>query len=255
MAEQSGTGRRERPADPTDQPAGRPRIAAITGAGRGIGRAVALRLAREGYGLALAARTTAEIEATAGQCHEAGAAARAWTVDVASEEQVRRWVEEVVAEFGSVSALINNAGVFLDRPVIETTPEDWDRLMAVNLRGPFLCTRAFAPAIIAAGGGHIINMSSTSGKKPYVRQGAYCASKYALLGLTKVLALELREKGVHVSAVCPGGVDTDLVREHLDRPDWLEPEDVAEVVIFLLRLPARAAVDEVVLRRFTSTPY
>lgn len=229
--------------------------AVITGAGRGIGRAIALRLADEGYSLALCARTLNQVEETARLCREKGVPAQAWSVDISDEAQVTAWATEVLAHFCPPSVLVNNAGIFLDKPIIETQPHEWDAVIRVNLRGPFLCIRAFAPAMVQAGGGHIINISSTSGKKPYERQGAYCASKYGLLGLTKVLALELREHNVHVSAVCPGGVDTELVRGHLDRPDWLEPEDIAEVVAFLLRLPARAAVDEVIIRRFTSTPY
>ncbi len=229
--------------------------AVITGAGRGIGRAVALRLAEEGYDLALSARTLAQVEETARLCRQKGVHATAASMDVAEQAQVEEWAAEVLAEFGTIKVLINNAGVFLDRTVLETEPSEWDRVMDVNVRGAYLCTRAFAPSIIEAGGGHIINMSSTSGKKGYARQGAYCASKYALLGLTKVLAMELRDQGVHVSAICPGGVDTELVRGHLDRPDWLQPEDIAETVAFLLRLPPRAAVDEVVMRRFTAEPY
>jgi NAD(P)-dependent dehydrogenase (short-subunit alcohol dehydrogenase family) len=216
---------------------------------------VALRLADEGYGLALAARTAEQVEETARLCRDKGVRAVAGRVDVSDEAQVNAWAAQVLAEFGTVEVLINNAGVFVDCPVIETEPDEWDRVMDINVRAPYLCARAFAPAIIAAGGGHIINMSSTSGKKPYLRQGAYCASKYALLGLTKVLAPELRDQGVHVCAVCPGGVDTDLVWGHLDRPDWLQPEDVAEIVAFLLKLPPRAAIDEIVLRRFTAEPY
>jgi NAD(P)-dependent dehydrogenase (short-subunit alcohol dehydrogenase family) len=227
----------------------------ITGAGRGIGRAVALRLAGEGYRLALAARTVAQVEETARLCRARGVQAVVAQVDVADETQVNHWAAQVIADMSPVGALINNAGVFLDRAVLETEPAEWDRVMDINVRGAYLCTRAFAPAIIAAGGGHIVNMSSTSGKRGYARQGAYCASKYALLGLTKVLALELRDQGVHVSALCPGGVDTELVRGHLDRPDWLQPEDVADAVAFLLKLPPRAAVDEIVMRRFTAEPY
>ncbi len=231
------------------------KVAAVTGAGRGIGRAIALRLAEEGYALALCARTYEQVRETAEMCRSRGAQAEAWSVDVADAEAVFAWAAEVRQKLGSPTVLVNNAGTFLDKPLVETEVDEWDRVIAVNLRGPFLCIKAFVPDMVAAGGGHVINISSTSGKKPYERQGAYCASKYGLLGLTKVLALELRDAGVHVSAVCPGGVDTELVRGRLDRPDWLEPEDVAEVVAFLLKLPARAAIDEVVIRRFTSTPY
>ncbi|MBC7287730.1 MAG: SDR family oxidoreductase [Armatimonadetes bacterium] len=231
------------------------KVAAITGGGRGIGRAIALRLADEGYSLALCARTTEQVEETAALCQRRGVRAEAWGVDVADADQVFEWASSVREKLGPPSVLINNAGIFLDKPLLETEIGEWDKVIAVNLRGPFLCIRAFVPDMVAAGGGHVINIASTSGKKPYERQGAYCASKYGLLGLTKVLALELREHGVRVSAICPGGVDTELVRGHLDRPDWLQPEDVAEVVAFLLKLPARAAIDEVIIRRFTSTPY
>ncbi len=231
------------------------KVAVVTGAGRGIGRAIALRLAREGYALALCARTLEQVQETAELCRREGARAEAWRVDVSSWEEVSRWAEEVVGKFGRVDVLINNAGIFLDKPLLETEPEEWRRVIEVNLHGQFYCVRAFAPHMVRAGGGQIINIASTSGKKPYVRQGAYCASKYGVLGMTKVLALELREAGVRVAAICPGGVDTELVRGRLDRPDWLQPEDIAEVVVFLLGLPERAAVDEVIIRRFTADPY
>jgi len=204
--------------------------------------------------LALWAGTLEQVEQTARMCQDRGVVARAWRVDVGEWEQVKGWADEVLREFGRVDVLVNNAGIFLDKPLLETGVDEWERVLRVNLSGQFYCIKAFVPHMLGRGG-HVINISSTSGKKPYERQGAYCASKYGVLGLTKVLALELREAGVHVSAICPGGVDTELVRGKLDRPDWLEPEDIAEVVAFLLKLPPRAAVDEVIIRRFTSTPY
>ncbi len=154
--------------------------------------------------------------------------------------------------------LVNNAGIGLFGPLEEFSLDDWERVMAVNLRSVFLCSREAILRMKPAGRGHIINISSVVGLKGYVNQGAYTASKHGVVGLTKVLAAELQPLGIKVSAVCPGGVDTELVtraRPDLDRSRLLKPEDVADTVLYLLGLPDRAAVDLIYLRRSTSAPF
>jgi NAD(P)-dependent dehydrogenase (short-subunit alcohol dehydrogenase family) len=231
------------------------KIAVVTGAGRGIGRAVALSLAELGADIAVCARSRREIDAVAEQIRGLGRCGLAVTCDVSDERQVHDLAAQVTAELGPVDILINNAGALKEAALLDTSIDDWDRLMAVNLRGVFLCCKAFAPAMLERRSGTIINIASNAGKKPYFNQGAYTASKYGVVGLTKVLAWELRELNIRVSAVCPGGVNTKLVadaRPQLDASEWMRPEDVARAVVFIASLPPNVAVDELVVRRFAA---
>ena len=158
---------------------------------------------------------------------------------------------------GSLDILVNNAGVFLERSVVETEPEEFDWVLAVNLRAPFVWSRAVIPYFRERGSGLILNISSQAGRRAYPLQGAYCASKHGLQGLTRVLAWEMREWGGRASCLCPGGVDTDLlegVHEYADKSQYMRPEDIAEAAIYLATLPPRAAVDEIAIRRYAAQP-
>ncbi|HOJ20620.1 MAG TPA: SDR family NAD(P)-dependent oxidoreductase, partial [Armatimonadota bacterium] len=180
--------------------------ALVTGGGRGIGRATALALARQGCAVAVCARTREEVEETARQVRAAGGKALAFTADVSLEADAERVVAETISQFGGLDILINNAGVFVLASVLETPVEEWDRLMAVNARGAFLFSRAALRHMRERRAGAIINISSTAGKRAYPEQSAYVASKHALLGFTKALALEAQPYGIRVHAVCPGVV-------------------------------------------------
>jgi len=235
-------------------------VAVVTGASRGIGRAVAERLAREGFDIVLAARTEADLAEVAAAVEAEGGKAVAVTTDVSSEEDVLRLFERVRAEFGGLDVLVNNAGLGIYAPVAETSLEDWEKVMGVNARGTFLCSREAFRAMAAAEpqGGVIVNISSVVGIKGYPRQGAYAASKHAVVGLSKVLAEEGRDKGIRVHAICPGGVATDMVamaRPDIDPDELLRPEDIADLVAYLVKLPKRAMIDLVHVRRSTSKPY
>lgn len=229
----------------------------VTGAGRGIGRATALAFAAEGCKVACVARTGEQVERTARLVAEAGGEALALEGDVACEESVARFTAAAVCRLGDIDILVNNAGVFSVTPLAETTLEQWDRTMGVNARGVFLCIKAVLPAMVARQDGCIINIASMASLKPYTNQGAYVASKHAVLGLSKVLADEMREYGVRVTAICPGGVDTDLVRSQ--RPDWepellMGPEDVAQCAVYVAKLSPRAAIDVLPIRRWPAAP-
>ena len=231
------------------------RAAIVTGASRGIGRAIALRLAREGFDLALAARTEADLEAAARECEAAGASALAVRSDVSREEDVKRLFDDTRERFGRLDLLVNNAGLGVYGPLVETTLDDYERMMGVNLRGVFLCSREAMRWMTQAGRGTIVNVASVVGIKGYANQSLYTASKHGVVGLTKVIAEEGREHGIRAHVICPGGVATDMVSQA--RPDirpeeLLQPEDVADLVLYLVNLPARAMVDIVHLRRFTS---
>jgi len=233
-------------------------VAVVTGAGRGIGRAIARSLASAGARVALAARTEAEIQALADAITAAGGRALAVPTDLAEEASVRALFATVRDRCGRLDVLVNNAGVGRYGPLAEFPVADLDRVIAVNLRGTFLCCQEAMRMMVPAGRGYIINVSSVVGFKGYPNQAAYTATKHGVMGLTKSLAVEAQPHGIRTSAVLPGGVDTDLVRQarpDLDPSVLLAPQDVAQTVLYLLSLSERAAVDQVYIRRRASRPF
>lgn len=233
------------------------KTALVTGAGRGIGKAIALAFAREEYNVGVLARTRAQVDSTVDEVRGLGAEALGRVCDVTSREAIGAAVEEAVATFSSVDVLVNNAGYACFKPFMELTPEEWQLTLDVNVTAVFHACQAAIPHMIRQDFGRIINISSVAGVKPLVDQSAYCASKHALNGLSKVLAMELRDYDIAVHTICPGGVDTHLARTAMperDKSGWMTPEDIAEVAVFLSKLSARATVDEVVIRRFGSVP-
>jgi 3-oxoacyl-[acyl-carrier protein] reductase len=234
------------------------KIALVTGAGRGIGRAVALALAAQGVRVALAARSAVELEKVRGEMEEGGGEAIVFPTDLSEVEAPRLLVSAVVQALGGLDILINNAGFAVGRPIAETTAEEWDRLMAVNARAPFLLCREALPHLKKSGRGRIVNISSVVGYKGYVNQGAYSASKHALAGFTKVLAQEVMADGIRVHLISPGGVDTGLathMRPDLDRSGLTAPGEIAETIIFLLCQEGNAVIDEVNIRRPGKSPW
>lgn len=182
-------------------------VAVITGGGRGIGRAIALRFAGEGAAVAVAARTKSEIEAVAREVRDAGGRAVAVSADVADEPQCKALIEAASAQFGRVDILVNNAGEYGPvKPVEEINPAEWDRVIAVHLRGAYLLTRLVLPGMYARGSGVIVNISSLSAKSAFAWGSPYAAAKAGMLGLTRVVAAEAARKGVRVNALCPGPV-------------------------------------------------
>ena len=205
------------------------KVALITGAGRGIGKAVALHYAREGAKLALCARTAAEIEETAKEIKVAGAECLAIPCDVSVEEPVSDFVGEAQKRFGRIDVLINNAGVMTrPAPLAELEVRKWDYTMAVNLRGPFLVTKAVLPVMMQQKSGAIINVSSSIGRGVYANFTAYAVSKWGLEGFTQTLAAEVRGYNVRVNSVDPGYVATKLTGYRGSRP-----EGITDVFVFL----------------------
>lgn len=183
------------------------RVAVITGGGRGIGRAIALQFAAEGAAIVVAARTELEIEAVAQEVRTAGGRAAAAPADVADEAQCQRLIQEATKQFGRVDILVNNAGEYGPvKPVEEIDPAEWDRVIAVHLRGAYLLTRLVLPGMYVRGAGVILNISSLSAKSAFAWGSPYAAAKAGMLGLTRVVAAEAARKGVRVNAICPGPV-------------------------------------------------
>ena len=227
------------------------RVAIITGGGRGIGRATALAFAAAGADIVLAARTIGEISAVAEEVRALGRRALAIPTDVQHKAAVDAMVTQALDTFGKVDILVNNAGVAIHNPIPKIREEDWDVTMAVNLKGVFLCTQAVFELMCEQQSGHIVNVSSVSGKYGHVNGGAYCASKFAVVGFTETTNNEGRPHGVKASVVCPGPVDTKMRRDnHPD--DVIEhltlPEDVAALILFLVTQPPRAHTLETVIR-------
>ena len=230
----------------------------ITGAGRGIGAAIAEAFAGEGYDVALLARSEDQLRATAESCETLGVRALVLPTDITDAAAVQAAVAKALDELGRIDVLVNNAGYFHVVALAEMDLADWQRTLAVNLTGPFVCAQAVLPQMLERGSGAIINIASMAGKKWYRDQGAYCASKYGLVGMSKVLAAELKDRGVRVTAVCPGGVDTKLVRDQrgdVDFSEYMRPETIAQLCVFIAKLPPDAAIDEVMIRRAGAEPF
>ncbi|MCY4623743.1 MAG: SDR family NAD(P)-dependent oxidoreductase [Chloroflexi bacterium] len=212
------------------------RVALITGAGRGIGRAIALAFAGEGARVAVTGRSEGRLTPVVEEINAAGGEARAFTLDVTSEDDAVRVAEQVVEAWGRIDILVNNAGVIhYDVPVWATTVEQWDDVMNTNLRGMFLVCRAVVPDMMRQERGVIINIGSSSGKVPEGDYGAYVASKYGVVGYTASLAHSLRPYGIQVNGLNPDWVDTDMARASMPEgdPDWITQEQMAQAALYL----------------------
>ena len=211
-------------------------VAIITGGGRGIGRAIALRFAREGSAVLLAARTESQIDAVAAELKVAGTKAAAIAADVSKESDCQAIVSAARKQFGRADILVNNAGILGPvRSVEEISPKEWDEVIAVNLRGPFLLSRLVLPEMYERGSGAIINISSVAAKSAFQWNGPYSASKAGMVGLTRTLAAEAARKGVRVNAICPGPVPETEMSQALgkalaDRLD-ADPDDLSKALL------------------------
>ncbi|HEY3988161.1 MAG TPA: SDR family oxidoreductase [Acidobacteriaceae bacterium] len=223
------------------------KTALITGASRGIGRAIALRLAQLGARLQLVARDERALVAVQQQITDQGGMAETLPCDLTSAAEIANLASRL--EAGGSDILVNAAGIGrIGPPLHETSAEDFDAVLATNLRAPFLLMRAIVPGMIARGAGHIVNISSLAGQGPLANGAAYAASKWALNGLTYSAAEELRSHNIRVSVVAPGSVNTDFGRGGKDRAKMLQAEDVANVVAMLVTQPPQSFISEVRMR-------
>ena len=205
------------------------KVALVTGAASGIGRAIATAFAEQGAHVVVADLLLECGQTVTGEIDDAGGPRSiALRLDVADPESVRQVVAATVAEYGRLDILVNNAGIHRGHLIVDFPLDEWEAVFAVNVRGALLCSQAAAKQMITQGeGGCILNMSSASGKKPDQKGAAYCASKSAIIGLTRVLALELGQYGIRANAVLPGATDTQMLREVVDRVPGLMDELVA----------------------------
>jgi NAD(P)-dependent dehydrogenase (short-subunit alcohol dehydrogenase family) len=222
------------------------KVAVVTGGNRGIGRGIAEALASESAVVALTARRREDAERAA---HQIGPRTLGFGCDVRDETQVAKLFRDVHDACGGVDILINNAGVGIFGALAEMRPEDWRAVIETNLHGVFYCCREAIPAMRRRGGGYIINISSLAGRNAFPHGTAYNASKFGLNGLSEALMQEVRYDGIRVSYLMPGSVATEFGRGAAEKQDWaLQPADVAEVVLDLLRSPQRALYSRVEMR-------
>jgi NAD(P)-dependent dehydrogenase (short-subunit alcohol dehydrogenase family) len=212
------------------------RAAVVTGGGRGIGAAVATRLAQLGARVVVAARSAGQVTGVAQRITAAGGMAWATTCDVTDPASVEALATFARQQAGDIGILVNNAGIAHSAPLHGITGDDWQRLFAVNVTGTFRCTQAFMPAMIEGRWGRVINMASVAGLHGARYVAAYSASKHAVIGFTRCVAAEVAPNGVTVNAVCPGYVDTDLTAESINRiveKTGLSPEQAREHILRL----------------------
>jgi NAD(P)-dependent dehydrogenase (short-subunit alcohol dehydrogenase family) len=212
----------------------------VTGGGRGIGRQIALKMALEGAHVAVAARTEREIKPVADEIMALGRRALAIPTDIGNEAQVAACVAAVEKAFGRIDVLVNSAAVTYIEPLVKTTLDQWRRTMDVNVTGAFVMTKAVVPAMIDRNDGRVINVSSTAGLEGFPNFAAFCASKFALIGLTRALAKEIEESAVTVNALCPALVGTKRGPQKAKERKAEPSSDVADVAVFLASDAARA---------------
>jgi 3-oxoacyl-[acyl-carrier protein] reductase len=225
-------------------------IAVVTGGTEGIGLAIARALGQQGAPIAICSRSESKVATALKTLSAAGVQVVGRPCDVGEPRSVAAFADFVTRALGQPRVLVNNAGIGRFAPIDEMTIEDWDAVIATNLRGPFLVTRAFLPAMKAAGEGAIVNVASLAGRNGFEGGTAYCASKHALLGFAKALMFEVRKHNLRVITVCPGSVQTAFSgpSTHARTDRALHAEDVADTIVATLALPDRAMVSELDIR-------
>ena len=231
-------------------------IALLTGASRGIGRAIALELAGLGFDLALVGRDQTSLEETASLIP--GTRVSLITADLSDPGSSKYIVERTVSAFGGLDLLVNCAGVPQKGPFTEVTPEEWDKVFAVNARAPFFICQAALEPLKKSSKPMVINIASVVGFKGYINQSVYSSSKHALTGFTKVFAKEVQPFGIRVHLISPGGVATEMVkkmRPDIDPSELIQPEEIAEIVRFLVTRKGSGTIDQFYIRRYTGLAF
>lgn len=233
--------------------------ALVTGASRGIGLAIARELADAGYNLALAARSEEALKQVAAEIETASAVqVKTIVADLAAETSYSQVVAETVQTFGGLDLLVNCAGIAQQGSFTDVSPAQWDAIFAVNAKAPFFICKEALPYLKQSPKPIIINIASVVGFKGYIHQSAYSSSKHALTGFTKVLAKEVQSFGIRVHLISPGGVATEMVkkmRPDIQADELLQPEEIAEIVRFLVTRKGRGTIDQFYLRRYSSLAF
>jgi NAD(P)-dependent dehydrogenase (short-subunit alcohol dehydrogenase family) len=232
------------------------KVAIVTGASRGIGKAISILLAQSGSRVVLAARSEPQLKSVSEEISSQNGEALVIPTDLTVDEEMERLVQQTLKEWGSVDVLINNAGFGKVAPVVKAKVSDWDETFRVNLRAPMFLSKLVLPTMMERGEGSIINISSVSGKSGQANGSAYSASKFGLIGFTQSLYEEVREYGIRVATICPGFVDTPMIPQmrRLDRSKMIRPEDIARTVLFILTSPPTVCPVEITVRP-QRTPY
>lgn len=224
----------------------------VTGASKGIGRAIIERLANEKCTMALLARSGDLLAERAAYCEKKGAKAKVFVCDVGDESQVGEQFKNAIDWLGGVDCLVNNAGLGYFARFDELATGQFDEMMSTNLRGPFLCAKAVVPTMKENGDGLIINIASIAGKYGSERGSGYCASKFGLMGMNECMGMDLRPLGIRVSAICPGSVNAPDFRQgritKIRPEDMIQAADIAEAVVYLLSQPSRIFIREMEVR-------
>lgn len=232
------------------------KVAIVTGASRGIGKEISLKLAENGCNLVLSARNLSLLKEVKKKCEKSGVRVLIVKSDIRKIKEIKKIVDKSIKEFGKIDILINNAGVGYAKSIPETEEDDWDLIMDTNAKGSYFLSKfVFEEFIKRKIKGTIINISSSAGKKGYPEQSVYCASKFAMNGFSSVFALEGKKYGIKVHLICPGGVDTEFIeniRPDIPKRTLIKPEDIAETVIFLLKTRPEITIDEIQIKRYAS---
>lgn len=233
-------------------------VALVTGASRGIGKVIATELASLGYDLALVARDGATLAEVIAALPEACGNAVAIPADLAQEDSYESVIGECVAQLGGLDVLVNCAGLPQAGPFEEVSPEEWDRVFAVNAKAPFFLCKAALPYLKKSEKPIVINIASVVGFKGYIHQSVYASSKHALTGFTKVFAKEVQPFGIRVHLISPGGVATEMVtkmRPDIKPDELIQPEEIAEIVRFLVTKKGQGTIDQFYIRRYTGLAF
>lgn len=229
------------------------KVALVTGASRGIGRATAILLAKAGARVVATARSEENLKSLANEVESSGGVVTIAVGDATRQTDVERVVTTAMNTYGRIDMLVNNAGIGILGRLVDCSIEDFDRQVAANLRSTFLYSRLTVPHLIAGGGGNLVNIASISGLKGFAGASIYVATKFAAIGFSRSLDIELGPLGIKVTAICPAGVDTDwaigtgLTREDVAKVDRLRPETIADAVLYAVSQPPNTRITELVV--------